>query len=302
MKINLIYYYNIYIDEIKKINTSFYFDYNNKNFIIEEYKNDILDCEAIYKLNQEMYSRGAKVYKIIITKANSIIFNYDEKNYILMELPNIKNRLITYEDILKFRYITSNSEIIKSLDKSNWSTFWEKKIDFYEYYFKDIEGKYNLLKESINYYIGLGENAISYYNDNIIEQQSEKQVCHRRIGPNTDLYDFYNPLNIIIDYKERDIGEYLKEYVMSENFSQENINEMLSKLNLDRNSAIRIVARVLFPTYYFDMYDKITQDNKEEKAINSIIEKRKNIEFLIKTMFLEYRSLNIPYINWLLRD
>lgn len=302
MKNNLIYYYNIYIDEIKKINTNYYFEYNNKNFVIEEYKNNISDCEAMYKLNEEMLSRGAKVFKIIITKENSIIFSYEEKNYILMELPTITNRLITYEDIIKFRYITSNYEIIKTLDKSQWSSFWEKKIDFYEYNFKDIEGKYNILQESVNYYIGLGENAISYYNDNIIEQASEKQVCHRRIGPNTDLYDFYNPLNIIIDYKERDIGEYLKEYVIDENFSKENIEAMLDKLIIDRNGAIRIIARTLFPTYYFDLYDKITIENQKEEKIISITEKRKNIEFLIKTMFLKYKNLNIPYINWILKN
>ena len=299
MKNNLIYFYDIYIDNIEKINKNYYFSYNNTNYVIEEYRNSVLEVEYIYKLNKEMLFKGANVYKIILTKNNNIIFNYNEKNYILMELPIINNRLITFDDILKFRYITSNIEINDHLDKSNWSSSWEKKIDFYEYQFTELGDKYNILKESINYYIGLGENAISYYNDNINEGD-KKQVCHRRIGPNTDLYSFYNPLNIIIDYKERDIGEYLKEFVITENFTIEIINNMLDKIEIDRKKALRLISRILFPTYYFDIYDKIVDEEQNEDIILDIIDKRKNIEFLLKTMFQKYKSFNIPFINWLL--
>ena len=34
-----------------------------------------------------------------------------------------------------------------------------------------------------------------------------------------DLLEFYNPLYFVIDCKVRDVGDYLKSYVLIENFS-----------------------------------------------------------------------------------
>ena len=62
------------------------------------------------------------------------------------------------------------------------------------------------------------ENAISYFNNNVTFN-SKKYICHKRVSVNMSLYDFLNPLNFVVDYKERDIGEYLKSYVTSKNFS-----------------------------------------------------------------------------------
>ena len=72
--------------------------------------------------------------------------------------------------------------------------------------------KYPYIYNTVDYYIGLGENAITYMkelNDNI--NSSSLSITHRRIGVNSTMFDLYNPLNLIIDYKVRDVSEYLKD-------------------------------------------------------------------------------------------
>ena len=47
--------------------------------------------------------QGLVGYEIILTKDKQIIFIHENKPYILMKLPNIKNKIITYEDIINFK-------------------------------------------------------------------------------------------------------------------------------------------------------------------------------------------------------
>ena len=297
----LIFYYNIYVDSINKINENYYFLYQSNNYIITPYNRDINEVSFIYSLNLEMIEKSVCSYRIIPTKDGRIIFIDNNIYYILMMLPNINNRTITYEDILKFKYIPIDNKIITALDKSNWPLYWEKKIDYFEYQFLQLENKYPIIKESINYYIGMWENAISYYNDNVVFD-GVKEVCHKRVGVDTDILEFYNPLNLIIDYKERDISEYLKSFVLNENFTIIKLNEMLNKLNLDRNRIVLLISRTLFPSYYFDMYEEIVIDQKEESKLYKTIDKRTNQKTLLKVMFDMYKDYNIPFISWIIKD
>ena len=92
MKNGLIYFYNINITDIKKVNDKFYFLYNNSNYVIEEYKRNVDEAVAIYNLNKEMLSNGVPVFEIIPTRLNSILFTYESKNYILMKIKKVINK------------------------------------------------------------------------------------------------------------------------------------------------------------------------------------------------------------------
>ena len=293
MKNILQYNYNLNIKEINKINDNYYFKYNQDSYIVALYKQNDEEINNIYELNKDMLAHNIPVFEIVKTNTNSIIFQYKNNEYILMKYPKIRNRIITYNDILKFNYFPKK---LNDIDKSNWSSLWERKIDYYESISKEIKVKY--LNKSLNYYIGLAENGISYFNNNF-SGRLPKVISHIRTGINTDLYEFLNPLNLIIDYKERDIGEYLKSYVLNENYSKEEISKMISMKNENRDSIIALICRVLLPTYYFDEFDSIILNNKGN--INNIIEKRKNIDYLIKSIFEKYSYLNLPYINWIIK-
>lgn len=302
MKNALSYFYNIFIDNLQKINDDYYFSYQNNDFIITEFLRSLDEVQAIYTLNIEMLKEGIIMHEIILTSDNNIIFYFEEKNYILMRLPNINNRLLTYDDILNFHFIPKN-KLIKKIDKSNWTYYWENKIDFFEYQFSQIQNKYPIINQSINYYIGIWENAISYYNDNFtLDNYLIKEVCHKRVSCNMDLLTYLNPLNLVIDYKIRDISEYLKSYVLNENFTISKINNLLDKLIIDKNQAILLISRTLFPSVYFDLYEQIVVDDHDEEEIIDIIKKHNYYRILLKVMFERYNKFNIPIINWIMKE
>ena len=202
-------------------------------------------------------------------------------------------------DILKFNIIPSNN-LVNKIDKSSWSYFWENKIDYFEYQFQQMEKRYRMLHESIHYYIGIWENAISYFNDNV-GKNKEKVVCHKRVSFDMDYLTFLNPMNLVLDYKERDIGEYIKSYIYENRFSKEKLNYFFSYNKNDRNSALLLITRLLFPSNYFDLYEEITVNNKDESFILDIIAKRNNYEFLLNSVFEYYYYLNIPQIDWIIK-
>lgn len=292
----ILFFFNINTKEVKKINDNYYFNYAYNNYVVQIYNRDIEEAIEIYYLNLELLSNGFIGYEIILTKDNDVLFLYEGVYYILMKFPNIKNRIITYEDVINFNYIPNT--MFKKLDKSNWGITWSNKIDFIEYQFDQVRNRYSIINDSIDYFIGIWENAISYYNDNNIN--SERCVCHKRVSTNMDLLDFTNPLNFVIDYKERDLGEYLKSFVISKNYSNASLDRMINFS--DRDSVVLVISRILFPSYYFDLYEDIILGNKDEHELNDVISKRNNVLYLINYILFRYSNLNITDIEWIKKE
>lgn len=291
----ILFFYNINVQEIKKINDNYYFTYLSNNYVIYSYKRDITEAESIYNLNLDMLSKGLIGYEIILTQNREILFIHGGTYYILMKFPNIKNRVITYEDVISFYFPTPKNKFL-NLDKSNWGYNWSGKIDFIEYQFSQVKNKFPILENSIDYFVGVWENAISYFNDNVTFLE-EKFVCHKRVDTKMDLLEFLNPLNFVIDYKERDKGEYLKSYVINNNYSSVQLKKLLQ--GSSKNNIILLISRILFPSYYFDLYEDIVLKEKNEEEIVKMIEKRKNINNLLKYIFENFSNYNIPYIEWI---
>lgn len=295
----LSFYYDLYIDNVKKLDKNYYFKIKDNNYVFQLYDRAIEEINEIYEINNELNKMNYPSYKIILTKFNSILVEYEDNLYILMIIPNIKNRIINFFDILKFN-IEINKEY-KYIDKSNWNILWSKKIDYIEYQFYQIENKYKKISDSINYYIGLWENAISYYNEKN-NFYNKKNLCIRRINVNTDILTLLNPIEFVVDYKERLIGDYLKSYVMSEKYTNNQIENMLNKLQLNKEKAIILQSRILFPSYYFDIYENIIEKNQKEEKIIEAEEKYKNIINLLYLIQEKYKHYNIPIIYWIKKE
>jgi hypothetical protein len=181
----ILFFFNINVSGIKKINDNYYFKYLDNNYGIYLYNRDITDIVFLYNLNMELLNRGVKGYNIILTNNNQILFTYENKYYVLMRFPDILNRYITYEDIINFSVEVSDK--YKKLDKSNWGESWSNKIDFIEYQFNQMKHKYPIIDDYIDYYIGIWENAISYFNYNA-NTNIKKYICHNRIPFDIYLY------------------------------------------------------------------------------------------------------------------
>ena len=293
----LLFFFNINVSEIKKINKNYYFQYFNSDYVVHFYERDMEEALEIYYLNLELLAVGVLGYEMILTKDNHVLFEYDNKFYVLMKIPNLKNRLIVFQDMIDFYHVPNFK--IRKLDKSNWSYNWANKIDFIEYQFDQIRGKYKIIDESIDYFIGMWENAISYYNDNV-NTNSEKIICHKRITYDMDLLEFLNPLNFVVDYKERDKGEFLKSFVLNNNYTEEMLKSYVKFDNLDE--IVLVVCRILFPSYYFDLYEEIVLEGRDEEDIKKVIDKKKSILILVDYFFNNFSCYNIPVIGWIKKE
>ena len=147
----ILFFYNINIQEIKKINNNYYFNYLNNSYGIYLYSRALEELQELYDLNNMLLNLGLIGYEIFLTKEGNIIFPYGNSLYILMRMPNIKNRIITYEDVISFNF-NVEAKNYRLLDKSNWSYNWSQKIDYISYQFSQMSNKYKIINDSIDYF------------------------------------------------------------------------------------------------------------------------------------------------------
>lgn len=302
---NLIeYYYHLSPDEIIKKEDVYFFSYLNKNFILK--KNNIYngDINDIYDLNKNINILMSS--ELVLNKDNNVITYYYNEPYILFEIKINYYKKITLEDIYSFDTPTITKKY-KSIDMTNWERLWEMKNDYIESQIELLDKKYPIFCLVSNYYIGISENAIKlkkYINS--INEFSNISIAHRRINCDDNLFELYNPLNYVIDYRVRDICEFFKSLY----FCQNDVNYLMiinyiKKYNLTYKEAMLLFARLLYPSYYFDLCEKyISGEIKEKNLIFSYIEISKKYEFELKKIYIfieKFYNKKLPNIFWLLK-
>ena len=298
MKNALNYYYDFDNIEIHQKNKDYYFKNNNYEYMFLKY-DDLLDVNEIYQLSIQLNKIGFPSHEIILNKQGNILTKINENNYILLKIIVVKEN-ININNIISFNNLpNAYIDFPKSLYRNNWYQLWINKIDYLEYQINQIGRKYFLLRESFSYYIGLAENAICLIK-NIDTNKLIFSLSHKRINNKNTTYELYNPLNFIIDLRIRDVCEYFK----NKFFDNENIvNEIFIYLEynkLSKEESICFMARMLFPTYYFDVYEKIINNEIDENNINNILSKVDKYEQLIANIYLYFKNIHsIPDIEWL---
>ena len=303
MKNTIDYYYNIRIDELIKTKTDYYFFLNNYEYHLVKYNRPIEDIDALYKLNINMLKRNIFVHQIILNKDNSPITIINNTSYVLLKINNYRNK-VYLNDINYIQNYSLNIPYEKELLRDNWVKLWCDKIDYYEYQINQLGKEYPILCNSLSYYIGLGENAISYIVNNITSPNKILTVSHKRIKINEGSFELYNPLNLIIDNRIRDLSEYIKNSFFTNQFNFNELRTYLNYNNLSKDEYIYLYARLLFPTYYFDMYDEIINTNSNEDNILKIINKSAQYEEFLFNMynFIIYeKKVQIEPIEWILK-
>ena len=145
------------------------------------------------------------------------------------------------------------------------------------------------------------ENAISYYNNIIFNDEYDYVISHKIIRFNDNIDIIYNPLNIIFDYRVRDLAEYIKNSFFNHNSNIfKEINNYLKKYPLTINEAKLLVSRLLYPSFYFELYEDILIDNKDEKIIINIINKLPSYEKYLNNVIVYLNKIySIEEITWL---
>jgi len=298
MKNIIEFYYNIKIDTIHNKDGNYTFNINNQNYIFKPYYNDERVANSCYRLNS-ILSERVPLNNIIPNKYNSPITIIENNSYILIEnknktpisLPAISNISNT---------IIPNITYIKNLERNNWENLWSNKIDYYEIQINENSKKFPLIRESFDYFIGMGENAITYLVNTKLE--TKPTIYDNKVPSHNTIYNsLYDPSNLILDHKARDVSEYIKYSFWNNNKNIFRELDEYFKHNYYSIYGIRVLfARILYPSFYFNLYDQIILGKKEEKELNKIINRINEYELYLYNIYLYLNKFyNIPEINYI---
>lgn len=301
MKNNIMYYYNLRIDNITQNNNNYYFTINNDNYCFTIYTRDIKESDAIYKLNKYMLSSNILVHEIIPNKDNYVVTIINNIPYILYKIYINKNKKLTINELTYLSNYTY--QVDKILTRNNWNILWSNKIDYFEYQINQMGKKYPILVDTFAYFTGLAENAISYVKYTTLETQIETSdnpvISHRKI--NNTVESLYNPLNIILDHKSRDIAEYIKLSFLNKNTNiYQELDSYFSNNYYSEYGLRLLYARIIYPSFYFDMYEQIIQGLRKESDLLNIVTLLDDYELYLKEMYYYLKKYhNIPEIDWI---
>jgi len=298
MKNVIEFYYNMRIDTINNKDDYYTFTVNNIRYIFKPYYYNSVISESHFRLSSILY-KNIPLNKIILNKYNSPVTIIENNQYILME--NKKNIPLSLSLISNISNIKiPNIEIFKNLERNNWELLWANKIDYYELQISENKKKYPLIRESFDYFVGMAENAISYLVDTKIDEKPNiydiKVLSH-----NTIYNSLFDSSNIILDHKARDLAEYIKYSFWNNN---KNIFYELNdyfRYNKYLIYGIRVLfSRLLYPSFYFELYDQIIIGKKEEKELSNIISRINDYEYYLYNIYIYLkRYYNIPEITWI---
>lgn len=300
MKNIINYFYNLNITELTNKDNIYSFYDNDELYHFYIYNNNIKNLDLTKDIDDSL-KKDTLIHEIIINKDNSIITYYNNIPYILCKINININKPITLGEInyLSSKVISTNSKITYH----SWQDLWSIKMDYLEKVINENGKKYPIIVDSFNYFVGMAENAISYYN-NLSNKEVDNNslvISHRIININDTVYAIYDPVNIIIDHKARDIAEYIKYSFFSDNANIFNELNIYFKYNYyTRDDVVILLARVLYPSFYFNMYEDIMINSKEEKIITNITSKLDKYELYLARVFKYFNNFyNLPVPEWL---
>ncbi len=261
------YYYNF--DNITFLDNNIFVSNNDYFYLLVENDNKLNINYINYVL--EYIKKPNNYFEIIKNKEGKYFFNKNGSEFLVLLTKGIlKENVLLNEMIinnLKYRYYKDDKDL-------NITHLWSKKIDYLEYQISQISKDKIEIINSFSFFVGLAENAISFINiNNINFNNCHKAIVHTRINYPEKVINYYNPINLIIDYEIRDYAEYIKSKILLNDDINNDIKYILNNANLSDDDIKLFYARLMFPTLYFDEIESILLDGKEEKNIEIFIER-----------------------------
>ena len=294
------YFYNLYPPLLNKENDNYVFFVGNEKYYLTPYRRELSEIKDLVELNKRMISSNSLVHEIIINKFNEPISVISNENYVLLRVYVNDIKKIDINDIIYMLNENVDLSGLKSLLRTNWVSLWSSKVDYIEYQMGHLIKKYPFLNNTIDYYLGLCENAITYIKN--LKMFSDYKIpigiSHKRIIKDATLFDLYNPLNLIIDYKVRNIAEYLKDAFFKDEDVNYILNIVFKNFWFDKLNLSLLVARLLYPSYYFDLFEEIIDKELDENIILPLTKKSSKYEEFIDLIF---KNCNLQNLQWLSR-
>lgn len=306
MKETIEYYYNLDILDLEELDGKYHFKIENKDFFFVFYNRSLDELDDIIKVTINMKEKGIDVHELIINRNNSFLTKVNNYDYILFSVSSLNETYDIFDMVSLMDKLVLNKENSK-LYRNNWGVLWSQKIDYFEYQIRELGLPKSIIKNSFSYYVGLAENAISYVNNTNFKyakvMTGRLVLSHRRVSyPNYKL-NYLNPLSFIFDLEVRDVAEYLKDMFFKEDF-EEVLAELSSYLKVRPLNVYEyemLFARLLYPSYYFDVYENVMNKEENEEDLIKIIKRSDDYEIFLKNAYLEIsKYAKIEKIAWLI--
>lgn len=303
MKNTINYYYNLNPNKINQIFNYYYFYVDNELYYFNVYTRNVKDIYAIYKFNQELLGQNVLVNEIINNRTGTILTYVNQVPYVLMKINVNINKPINLSEISYLSGVPISYP--NELMRANWANLWINKIDYLEYHHEQNYQKYPLLASSFNYFVGLSENAISYLNQTVSKLKPERSdigvLSHDVILLDDTVYGLYDSQNIIIDHKARDLAEYIKISFFRDNYSIfDELDEYFRYHYFSFFGVQLVMARVLWPSFYFEIYDGVLRNQLNESVVLKITSRIDEYEKYLADVFNYFHKYYpIEEVAWL---
>lgn len=256
---SFIYDYYGYNIKLLDDNTFIFKDYT---FLLSKTTEDENSLNKLNELINSLYNvfDGNVVY-IVKNKYNKYISSSEGNNNICMlTYKDEKNIDINYfvkmhmSFFNTFNYYVNLDDII---------ILWDQRLEYIQNQclvaLNFDNDAHMVLYEYSQFAIGLAINALQYLSDMKIDFNKKHYLTtltHRRIKK-MDKFELFNPFNLIVDHSSRDLAELYKNNLID--FDTLFLICQSYSYNVDEYEYL--IARLLFPTFIFDVIEDIATDN-----------------------------------------
>ncbi len=175
--------------------------------------------------------------------------------------------------------------------KKNYASIWNQKIATLE---KINRTNSNLFGSDFYFFYGLARIAINYCR-NVNYGNVRNGFCFRRFDKVKKISELYNPMNIHIAPIINNYAEYIKYNYFYNGIFYFDIYYDIEKFSFDE--LVLLIGKLLFPSYYFDIYENSGNIKNDEVVINRINQYLKNVKLVIGE--IKKRHNNMPIISWI---
>lgn len=270
MKEFIEYNYDLRCDNLAILNNLLYFKHLDKFYIISNFNRDEVEFEKV--LNY-LISNNLKSLKVVMNKKGSYISEFNGKKYVVME-SDCENEIIDFP-ICIGGLINENNY---------WNEIWENRVVQLEKHKSELSLNKDIFY-ILNYYIGLIEICIYNYNLLIRKygQKNGLSIQHNRIEFPMYSFSYYNPVNYLFDFEFRDFAEYLKMRFFYSDFSTDEAISVIDNYNFDNFSINMFFVRLIYPTYFLELYDMQNKNNVYSDLFYDLLKKSSQYEnFILK--------------------
>lgn len=305
MKEKIKYEYHIDVDSLIEKEDYCMFQKEQQYFYFSKVKRTESEMQDLLRMYEELVKKGYPVHKIVMTVSGSLFVMVDATPYLLICVDEPMREYSFLDMIQIWDKMPLNSRN-SSLIRENWGNLWSEKIDYFEYQIHELGKEKGVVLNTFGYFAGLAENAISYVNRMermVTIEQKKICLCHRRVWyPNYHL-NYDNPLQFVLDLEVRDVGEYLKgEALENLEYALIDLKSYLELRHLDFYSLGMLYGRLLYPSYYFDLYENVMNFDVSDECLLQIMDKVPVIEEFLKRSYEIISHFGpIEPVEWILK-